>query len=99
MDKLYNKAFNLGVLFTVLLFSALNFISYIVAYWRYLEYKNIETGLASANGFPRWGFPFIWGYGERDALNFVVLAFCGFVFGFLFRFVGSKISSRYFLLK
>ncbi len=94
MDKLYNKAFNFGVLFNVLLFSVLNFLSYVVAYWRYLKYGNVDSQLADVGGFPSWGFPLAWGQGTEDALNFVILAFCGFVFGFLFRFVWSKISSR-----
>jgi hypothetical protein len=101
MFKLYNRAFNVGVLFNVLLFSALNLLSYFSAYKRYLEYRNVETKLAQVRGFPSWGFPFGWGdthfniiwFGD-EVLNFVVLAFCGFVFGFLFRFVWSKISSR-----
>lgn len=102
MDKLYNRAFNVGVLFTVALFSILNFISYVFAYKSYLKYRNIEIGFADVGGFPSWGFPFAWERGNyfdviwfgNEVLNFVILALFGFVFGFLFRFIWSKVSSR-----
>jgi hypothetical protein len=100
MNKLYNKAFNAGVLFNILLFSALNFFSYLIAYKRHLGYRK-DTNISGVSGFPSWGFPFNWGDGHfniiwfgNEVLNFLILAFCGFAFGFLFRFVWSKTSSR-----
>lgn len=100
MNKLYNKAFNVGVLFVVLLFSILNFISYLIAYKRHIGYKR-DAKIFGVGGFPAWGFPFSWGDGQfnimwfgNEVLNFIILAICGFAFGFLFRFVWSKISSR-----
>jgi hypothetical protein len=60
-------------------------------------------GISESGGFPSWGFPFVWEKENHfgviwfvgdEVLNFVLIAFFGFVFGFLFRFIGSKLSSR-----
>jgi len=106
MYKLYNKAFNVGVLFNILLFIVFNLLSYIAAYKRYLEYRNVETKIAPVRRFPSWGFPFSWEGGHfhtiwfaDEVLNFLIIAFCGFAFGFLFRFIWSKISSHRVELK
>ncbi len=100
MYKLYDKAFKIGVLFNLLLFTVLNFLSYFAAYKKFHEYKNVETKIAPVGRYFRWGFPFNWegnGFymtGDTIAVNGLIIAFCGFVFGFLFRFVWSKIASR-----
>ena len=107
MYKLFNKAFNVGVLFNILLFSALNFLSYLAAYKRHLEYGDMMIGISGGGGFPAWGFPLAWGQGTYsnvawfadEVLNFIVLTFFSFVFGFLFRFIWSKFSSRRVELK
>jgi len=95
MSKIYDFAFRMGVLFNIVLFTILNVISLEVNRSEY-ESSQIKFGPA---GFS-WGFPFDWG--ERywiltegySVLNIIAAIFGSLVFGFLFRFVWSKISSR-----
>jgi hypothetical protein len=101
MYKLYNKAFNIGVLFNILLFTVFNLLSYFAAYKRSHEYTDMMIGISPVRRFPSWGFPFAWEgtnfniiWFGNEALNFLIIAFCGFAFGFLFRFIWSKIPSR-----
>jgi hypothetical protein len=100
MSKIYNMAFQFGVVFNVLLFTFLNIISFLHAS---NNYKSIERSIIySPAGYePRWGFPFAWGEtyfniveGGGTILNILIWVICGFLFGFLFKFAGSKISSR-----
>jgi hypothetical protein len=106
MYKLYNKAFKVGVLFSILLFAIFNLLSYFAAYKRYVEFRNVENNIAPVSRSFRWGFPFDWQgqvfymTGDSIALNGLIIAFCSFTFGFLFRFIWLKIiSSRRVELK
>ncbi len=106
MSKIYNKAFKVGFLFNILLFIFFNFLSYLAACEKHRESMNRDKGIifGPAGGFPDWGFPFGWDeiyldsivsmYARGGAVNFLIIVFCSFVFGFLFRFAWSKILSR-----
>ncbi len=97
MSKIYNTAFEFGAVFNILLFTILNITSYKIAENEYL--KSGLVNFAPNNGF-RWGFPFNWGENYSvfiegsSILNIIVAAFGCLVFGFLFKFVWSKISSN-----
>lgn len=102
MSKVYTIAFRMGVLFNVVLFTALNTISFIAAESEYLQ-RQIErerSGISfpCCDGIGSWGFPFDWTEkhsiieGAGAILNIIIVAACGFAFGFLFKFVWSKIS-------
>jgi len=105
MNKIYDKAFKVGFLFNILLFVFFNFLSYLAACEKYRESLNRVVGVSSPSyGFPNWGFPFGWDeiylnsivsmYARGGAVNFLIIVFCSFVFGFLFKFAWSKILSR-----
>jgi hypothetical protein len=100
MSKIYDIAFRMGVLFNVLLWTVLNLISFSVAREEIVEkiersrlFFTIDTELT-------WGFPFKMFRGNfffREdflALNAIIYVLCGFMFGFLFKFVRSKISRQ-----
>ena len=106
MPKFYNKPFKVGVLFIIVIFIGFNFVSYFAAYRNHQEYMNREIKFSSVYGFPSWGFPFNWDEnfftvidGAGGIINILIAAFCSFVFGFLFKFIWSKISSRRIELK
>jgi magnesium-transporting ATPase (P-type) len=109
-SEFYNKPFKVGVLFTIALFIVSNFISYFVAYNYYIrrEKELLSKGISfgDAGGYS-WGFPFELyrnfytfpfdiGFTSEGIvlITFVVVMF-SFIFGFLFRFVWSKISYRF----
>ena len=55
MSKIYNIAFRMGVLFNVLLFIALNLISFVNAHNRFIEGQN---GIRFSGWIDyTWGFP------------------------------------------
>ena len=79
---------------------------YFAAYRNHQEYMNREIKFSSVYGFPSWGFPFNWDEnfftiinGAGGILNILIATFCSFVFGFLFKFIWSKISARRIELK
>jgi hypothetical protein len=95
MSKIYDIAFQMGVLFNLLLFTILNVANFNVA-----ENEYLNSGLvnfAPNNGF-RWGFPFNRGENYSviieggSILNIIAVILGSLLFGFLFRFVWSKIS-------
>jgi len=106
MSKIYDKAFKVGFLFNILLFIFFNFLSYLAACEKYRKNINMNKKIifGPVGGFPDWGFPFGWDetyfdsiismYARGGALNFLIIVFCSFIFGFLFKFAWSKISSR-----
>jgi len=92
----------MGVMFNVLLFTVTNLVSYSIAEAEYLSTRPV--GIVPDYGF-RWGFPLEWG---RDysmiieastILNIFLGAVSSFFFGFLFKFIWSKISRRRVELK
>lgn len=95
MSKIYDIAFRMGVLFNILLFTMLNVISFTV---NQSEYEKSEIKFAPA-GFS-WGFPFNWGKNYSvfiegsSILNIIAAVFGCLMFGFLFKFIWSKISSN-----
>ena len=104
MSKIYDFAFRMGVLFNVVLWTFLNIISYLLKQSDYLRSKSNGITFSGDYGF-YWGFPFkmflngiLW---EPYAFVLKVLIYvaCGFFFGFLFKFVRSKISSRRIAVK
>ena len=106
MDKLYNKAFKIGVCFNILLFGVLNSISFIVAHNDYL-YREIRFTPGYAWGFPlrmfRYGMDGFFGGLGFDVVGLLVngtlVIISSFIAGFTFRFVWSKISQRFVKLK
>lgn len=100
MSKIYNTAFQFGVVFNILLFTLLNLISFTV---KRNEYENSEIKFAPA-GFS-WGFPFNWGENYSvfiegsSILNIIAAVFGYLAFGFLFKFIEAKISLRRIKLK
>ncbi len=104
MSKIYDIAFRMGVLFNVLLWTVLNIIDFFDArndflYWEYRGLKFSHVGDFI------WGVPFpmfresmLWN-SRALVLNSVIYVACAFFFGFLFKFVWSKISSRRVELK
>jgi len=97
MSKIYDIAFRMGVLFNVLLWTILNIISYAIAENRHFEFIR-KYAFGSDYRFA-WGFPFKWSEkyfnvieGAGIILNVFIMVSCGFLFGFLFKFIWSKIS-------
>ena len=104
MSKIYDIAFRMGVLFNVLLFTVLNVVSFKLAENDYLrrlaEYERSETRISFGVSWDSWGIPFDWTTkyfmieGAGTILNIIIMAACGFAFGFLFKLVWSKISGH-----
>lgn len=98
MNKVYDIAFRMGVLFNVVLFTVLNVASYKSAESEYLERE--PWAFSCCNSIGSWGFPFDWTEkysmieGAGTIFNIIIMAACGFAFGFLFKFVWSKISRQ-----
>jgi hypothetical protein len=99
MSKVYDIAFRMGVLFNVVLWTTVNLIDFISSRDEFLRQEAAATIRFSGFSGYKWGMPFdmfrnemIW---EPYALvlNAVVYVTCGFLFGFLFKFVRSKSSS------
>lgn len=104
MSKVYTIAFRMGVLFNILLWTMLNIISFHIAQSSFVERESSLFGFGSYSGFS-WGFPFAMfrNYFFADeyllVFNVIVYVICGFFFGFLFKFIWSKISRRRVELK
>jgi uncharacterized protein YneF (UPF0154 family) len=99
MSKLYNKPFKVGVLFSILILMVCNFYVYFIAYKEHSEYlskRESHGGSSSLMDFPIWGFPFNWHetFVYLIPINLLVLIVACFIFGFLFKFVWSKISAK-----
>jgi len=93
MSKIYDIAFRMGVLFNILLWTFLNLINFFEARNSFLEWENAIG--ASYLGEFNWGVPFpMFMNTYYLVLNTIVYVACGFFFGFLFKFVWSKISQR-----
>ena len=110
MSKIYNTAFQFGVVFNILLFTLLNVGSYIIAHndfvKREIERENSLINFSGGNYGFSWGFPFVWEAkyfniieGGGAILNVIVWVVCGLLFGFLFKYIWSKVSSRRIELK
>lgn len=109
MSKVYNTAFRMGILFNILLWTTLNVANYKIAEGdfirRQIESENSQISFGGGVRFGKWGTPFDWDAkyfvieGAGAILNILTMAVCGFFFGFLFKFVWSKISSRRIELK
>jgi len=103
MSKIYDIAFRMGVLFNILLWTILNIIGLVIAQndflQRELEWENSEVKFCCVSR-GSWGIPFDWEAkyfvieGAGAILNIVIMSVCGFGFGFLFKFIWSKISSN-----
>jgi hypothetical protein len=105
MSKIYNIAFRMGVLFNILLFTVLNLMTFFETRKNFIAMENSGIRAYPAYGW-RWGFPFpMFNYdyffidGFVLIFNAIVYIVCGFFFGFLFKFVWSKISQRRIELK
>ena len=102
-SKIYNKPFIIGVLFTIFFFIISNSLSYYLSYYEHLE--NYQKGISFSGGYDLfyWGFPFESCLDEMCTgglvQNIIAIAFFSFVFGFLFRFIWSKISYRFVKVK
>ena len=102
---IYNIAFRMGVLFDVLLFTILNVLSFTAAGNNFMNGRREEMNFGPHDGVP-WGFPFRWNEklfnvieGGGAILNIFITVLGGFIFGFMFKFIWSKISSRRVELK
>ncbi len=99
MSKIYDIAFRMGVLFNILLFTILNIVSYKIAEDEVAR-KQAEIISFAPCCRIKWGIPFDWDAkyfvieGAGAIFNIIIIAFCAFAFGFLFKFVWSKISQR-----
>jgi hypothetical protein len=88
----------MGVLFNILLFTLLNIASRVIAR-KNCEQESLEAPFWGHFGYS-WGFPiemFRNVYLAHPFLlvfNIAIYVACGFFFGFLFKFVWSKISRR-----
>jgi hypothetical protein len=104
MSKIYTIAFRMGVLFNVLLWTILNILSFLDSREGFLYWQNASFWASHLGEF-NWGIPFqmFQAYELYNAkylvLNTIVYVVCGFFFGFLFKFVRSKISRRKAVLK
>ena len=104
MHKIYNTAFQFGVVFNIFLFTILNIVSFMVAR---NKYESIDRSIMFSPDYGfSWGFPFIWDEtyfkvveGAGTILNVIIWVSCSFAFGFLFKFIRSKVSSRRVELK
>ena len=103
MEKVYDKAFKVGVAFNLVLMFALNLLSWAYSYYKF---SNQPVIFMDAGGYS-WGFPFemyrnFSGYPYSDVgftlkgvlLNTLFTMICGFVFGFYFRFINKKLIKR-----
>ena len=102
MSKVYNIAFRMGVLFNVLLWTVLNLITFIDRRNNFIALENSEI---SFSGDFDWGFPLPMFMNQQLfdphylVINTIVYVVCGFFFGFLFKFIWSKISRHQAELK
>ena len=98
MSKIYDIAFRMGVLFSVLLFTILNIASFVMARKNYAR-ESLEAPFFGHFGYS-WGFPIEMFRNEGRfepfllVFNTAIYVACAFFFGFLFKFVWSKISRR-----
>lgn len=85
MSKLYNRAFKVGVAFTIGIFAILNVASFIISKRAYDE-SEIRFSHSRLDS----GVPFSWawdtGIGLGFMLNVAAISLCAFVVGFLFRY-------------
>lgn len=105
MSKVYTIAFRMGVLFNVLLWTTLNLIDFSIARNNFYEATGVaEVRFSGLTGF-QWGMPLgmFWNATLRDpyalVFNAIIYVVCGFFFGFLFKFVWSKIPRHNTVLK
>lgn len=97
MSKIYDIAFRMGVLFNILLWTILNIADFFATRNDFLYWENRGIKFSHIGDFD-WGIPFSMFVGHELfnafnlVLNTIVYVFCGFFFGFLFKFVWSKIS-------
>jgi hypothetical protein len=105
MSKIYNIAFRMGVSLNILLFTMLNVISFKLAENDYIrrrmEWEKSEIKFSGGGpSLGGWGLPFDWNAkyfvieGAGAILNIIIMAACGFAFGFLFKFVWKKFTAK-----
>jgi hypothetical protein len=98
MSKIYDIPFRMGVLFDIVLFTILNIASFVIARNTF-EQESLEPPFFGHFGYS-WGSPFemFRNVSLVDpfvlVLNIGIYVACGFLFGFLFKFIWSKISSN-----
>jgi hypothetical protein len=96
MFKLYDTAFKVGFCVNILIFTVLNINDYFEALAEDKRLKSIGISFSGSSGIA-WGFPYDWiGFGlfGFSVLNIVIIAFCGFILGLIFKFVWSKIAPK-----
>lgn len=104
MNKIYNKAFCIGVSINILIFIILNIISLIVSRNERIRVWNSGIRIGSYDGY-FWGFPFEMFRGmylfapEGLVINTFIITICSFIIGFLCKFIWAKISPRPVKLK
>ena len=98
--KVYNIAFRMGVLFNILLSTTLNLLTFIETQKNFVAMNSSDLGMFPINGW-NWGFPYpmfnypeLFIYADYLLINFSICVFSSFFFGFLFKFIWSKISLR-----
>lgn len=91
MSKIYNTAFKVGFGFVVFLFVILNIVSFIISFDK-CEKLNREFNSVS---YCDWGFPTAEIHTLKGSIicGFSIAA-CGFISGFLTKFIWSRISSQ-----
>ena len=95
MNKIFDNAFLLGVLFNFSLFVILNAASFLTN-----QRESESLGIQFAPAGFRWGFPFNWGesYGPilegGSILNFGMLLLGCVFFGGLFKYIWSEVLER-----
>ena len=98
MSKIYTIAFRMGVLFNVLLWTILNVVSLFISRNKFAQ-ERLEPPFFGHFGY-HWGVPFQMFRNEGAleplamVINIGIYVFGAFFFGFLFKFVWSKISQR-----
>jgi hypothetical protein len=96
MSKLYDRAFKVGFIGTVVFFALLNIPGFIRAHQEYLACLDDPVHKLWTCDRGNWGFPFAWkDHPVEDALyglvlNFAVIAGCGFAGGFLVRAISRQ---------
>jgi hypothetical protein len=108
VSGIYNKPFIVGVLFVIAFFIVSNSISYFISYNNYLKILNKRANSKiQFSGIVDyyWGFPFEFCRNTFDCSpegivsTTAIMVFCSFFFGFLFKFIWSKISYRFVSVK
>lgn len=93
MSKVYDKAFKVGVGLNILIFAALNVVSFINAHNEAERLNAIFNSVI----YPRWGFPTETYTLEGAIVGGLIIAICSFAAGFSSKYIWSRFSSRRFI--